>query len=87
VPLAGNARVSQVIALQRLKTGQRAEVSRVVGPADHVHRLEEFGLRCGTEIRMFRPGNPCILCMAGNKVCFRAENGLKVLVKHNGTLP
>ena len=49
--------------------GQSAHVSRIVGQADYVHRLEEFGLRKGTQLVMFRPGNPCILRMAGNKVC------------------
>ena len=78
--------MNKVIPLDLLKAGQSAEVSRVVGPADHVHRLEELGLRCGATIQMFRPGNPCIVRMAGNKVCLRADNGLKVLVKHDGTL-
>ena len=26
---------------------------------------------------MFRPGNPCIIRMAGNKICFRADDGLR----------
>jgi hypothetical protein len=60
-------------------------VSRLVGPADHVLRLEEFGLCRGAIVRMFRPGNPCILQMAGNKFCLRADDQLDVLVKANGT--
>ena len=79
--------MSQVIPLNRLKPGQSAEVSQVLGPLDHVHRLEELGLRCGTTVQMFRPGNPCIVRMAGNKVCLRADNGLTVLVKQNGASP
>ena len=68
------------IPLQQLRTGQAARISRISGPADHVHRLEEFGLRGGTRIEMFRRGNPCIIRMAGNKICFRAEVGLSVSV-------
>ena len=79
--------MKQVIPLNRLKTGQSAEVSGVLGPVDHVHRLEELGFRRGAKIQMFRPGNPCIVRMAGNKVCLRADNGLRVLVKHNGSSP
>ncbi len=79
--------MQQVIPLNRLKAGQSAEVSRVLGPVDHVHRLEELGFRRGITIQMFRPGNPCIVRLAGNKVCLRADNGLKVLVKQNGTSP
>ena len=55
--------------------------SRSSGHPDHVHRLEEFGLRGGTKIEMFRPGNPCIIRLAGNKVCLRADDLLSVLVE------
>jgi len=77
--------VDELIPLTRLKTGQSAEVSRIVGPIEHVHRLEEFGLRSGTTIQMFRPGNPCIVRMAGNKVCLRADGLLNIFVKRNGS--
>lgn len=77
--------VDAVIPLSRLKAGQCAEVTRILGPADHVHRLEEFGFRSGMTVRMFRPGNPCIVRMAGNKVCLRADELLHVLVRRNGT--
>jgi len=77
--------VDAVIPLNRLKAGQCAEVSRILGPADHVHRLEELGLRSGTTLRMFRPGSPCIVRMAGHKVCLRADELLHVLVRRNGT--
>ncbi|MHC4406579.1 MAG: FeoA family protein [Planctomycetota bacterium] len=76
--------MDDVIPLGRLRTGQSAEVSRIVGPVDHVHRLEEFGLCRGAQIQMFRPGNPCIVRMAGNKFCLRADDVLHVLVKRNG---
>jgi Fe2+ transport system protein FeoA len=69
-----------VIPLDLLKVGQSAFVARIVGQPDCVQRMEEFGLRQGTEIQMFRPGNPCIICLAGNKVCVRADGMLRVLV-------
>ncbi len=56
-------------------------IARVLGRPDHVHRLEEFGLRRGTKIEMFRPGNPCIIRLAGNKVCFRTDELLNVMVE------
>jgi len=68
------------VSLDQLQTGQRGRISRIQGHPDHVHRLEEFGLRGGTCIEMFRPGNPCIIRMAGNKICFRADDGLKISV-------
>ena len=73
--------IDKSIPLSDLPTGQSALVRRITGEPDHVHRLEEFGLRGGTRIQMFRPGNPCIIRMAGNKVCFRADDLLRVLVE------
>jgi hypothetical protein len=43
--------------------------------------LEEFGIRCGTRIEMFRAGTPCILRIGGNKFCLRADELLDVLVE------
>jgi Fe2+ transport system protein FeoA len=63
-----------------LQAGQTARVSRIVGHPDHVHHLKEFGLCDGARIEMFRPGNPCIIRMAGGKVCLRADELLDVLV-------
>ncbi len=73
--------IDKSIPLIELSAGQSALVRRVTGRADHVHRLEEFGLRGGTRIRMFRPGNPCILRMAGNKVCCRTDDQLHIMVE------
>jgi ferrous iron transport protein A len=72
---------AEIIPLRSLPAGGRALVARVLGHPDHVHRIEEFGLRRGTRIEMFRPGNPCILRLAGNKVCFRADELLSVMVE------
>ena len=73
--------VDKAISLSDLVAGQSARVSHITGPTDHVHRLEEFGVRGGTKIEMFRPGNPCIIRMAGNKVCLRSDDLLRVLVR------
>ena len=71
---------SRPIPLEQLRTGQTARITRVFGHPDQVHRLEEFGLRGGTRIEMFRPGNPCILRLAGNKICLRADELVNIQV-------
>jgi ferrous iron transport protein A len=71
----------KAIPLHHLAAGRSARVVDVLGHPDHVHRLEEFGLRDGTRIEMFRPGNPCIIRMAGNKVCLRSDDRLSVMVE------
>jgi ferrous iron transport protein A len=72
--------VRSAIPLEQLRPGQAARISRVSGPAEDVHRLEEFGLRDGSRVEMFRPGNPCILRLGGVKVCIRAGRQLRVYV-------
>ena len=69
------------IPLHKLGIGQPAEILGVKGDPRRVHRLQEFGLRGGTQIQMFRPGNPCIIRMAGSKVCLRMDDSLQVMVK------
>ncbi len=71
----------QAIPLKQLLVGQRARITRVLGHPDHVHQLAEFGLRGGTKIEMFRPGNPCIIRLAGSKVCLRSDDLLNVMVE------
>jgi Fe2+ transport system protein FeoA len=73
--------IDKSLPLSSLHAGQSALVSRIAGQPDRVHRLEEFGLRGGTRIQMFRPGNPCILRMAAGKVCFRSDDLLQVFVE------
>ena len=72
--------MDNLVPVHRLRTGQSAQIRQIIGRPDHVHRLEEFGLRGGTQIEMFRPGNPCILRLSGNKVCLRADELLHILV-------
>ncbi len=73
--------IDKSILLKDLHVGQSARVSRISGEPAHVHRLREFGLLGGTRIEMFRRGNPCILRMAGNKVCFRTDELLHIMVE------
>ena len=74
-----------LIPLHRLKRGQSADVGRIDGLPDHVHRLRELGLDGGSRIEMFRPGNPCIVLTAGNKVCIRSDHLLRIFVRPDKT--
>ena len=73
--------MDSLIPLHSLRAGELASVALVVGDPNDVHQLHEFGLRQGTPIEMFRAGNPCIIRLAGNKVCLRADRQLRVLVR------
>ena len=69
------------IPISRLLPGQNARICQIDGRPEYVHRLAELGLRGGTEIQMFRSGNPCILRLAGHKLCLRTDSLLDVLVQ------
>ena len=70
-----------LIPLRYLAPGQAALVDRVFGQPEQVHRLEELGLRGGVEIEMVQSGSPCIIRVAGSKLCFRDCDLLSVLVR------
>jgi Fe2+ transport system protein FeoA len=84
VPSAGSTAPDATIPIHDLLAGQSACIHRIVGHPDHVHRLHEFGLCDGVRIEMFRPGNPCIIRIAGNKICIRADELFSVLVVPTG---
>jgi len=73
--------VFDLIPLGSLRAGQRALVEQVLGQADHVHRLEELGIRNGVSIEMLQAGTPCIVQLAGNKICFRGGETMSILVR------
>jgi ferrous iron transport protein A len=71
----------ELIPLSQLAVGCCATVAAVLGVAEQVHRLHELGLCDGAPIEMLQPGSPCIVRLAGHKLCFRADDLLSVLVK------
>jgi ferrous iron transport protein A len=70
-----------VMPLSSLRSGQAGRIGSLLGSGESVRRLREMGLREGTEVRMVRPGRPCIVRLAGHKLCFRGEDGAGVLVR------
>ena len=73
--------MSELIPLRALSAGQAAEIGDITGDPQHVHRLQELGLRQGKIVEMVQPGSPCIIRMAGQKLCFRPSEALNVLVR------
>lgn len=73
--------VHDLIPLNLLATGQSGQISEVVGLPDDVHRLQEIGLRGGTQVEMVRSGSPCIIRLGGQKLCLRADELTHILVR------
>ena len=73
--------VHDLFPMHLLAPGQSADVGHVAGSPETVHRLEELGLRGGATIEMVQNGSPCIIRLAGQKLCFRAEELVHVMVR------
>lgn len=76
-----NDTLCDLVPLCQLSAGATAIVAAVLGCTDHVHRLNEMGLRNGAPIEMVQPGSPCILRLGCQKLGFRADELMSVLVK------
>ena len=75
-----------LIPLGQLACGRKAVIAAVLGGEDQVQRLNELGLRDGADIEMVRSGSPCILRLGSQKLCFRPDEMVSVLVKPGALL-
>lgn len=73
--------MSPLVPLSLLKIGETGVVRHVSGAHDHVHRLREMGLCDGASVEVMQSGAPCILKIAGHKLCFRNDELTQVLVE------
>jgi len=70
-----------LLPLTLLPVGEMARIGTVTGQADQVHRLDELGVRGGAQVEMVRPGSPCIIRLGGQKLCFRCDDMVSILVR------
>ncbi|MEX2175907.1 MAG: FeoA domain-containing protein [Pirellulaceae bacterium] len=70
-----------IIPLWMLRPGQRARIDQLMGQDDDVHRLQELGMRIGSNIEMVQAGTPCIVKLDGSQLCFRGGEATSVLVR------
>lgn len=71
----------ELIPLHCLFAGQSALVEEIVGNSSDVQRLHEIGLCRGAAVEMVQPGTPCVIRLGGNKLCFRQDDLMSVLVR------
>jgi Fe2+ transport system protein FeoA len=71
----------EVIPLELLQSGETAFVETVCGDLNHVQRLRELGFADGARLEMLQPGVPCIVRLAGQRLCFRADALTSILVR------
>ena len=70
-----------LVPLESLSAGEAAQIVRIDGALDHVCRLNEMGLQPGIEVRMVRPGYPCILAVGNHRLSFRSAGPASIWVQ------
>jgi len=73
------------IPLSLMEPGQSGRIDALLGCPDHIHRLEELGVRRGCLVEMVQPGSPCIVWLGGTKICFRDADLFSILVRPGAT--
>ncbi|RLS55702.1 MAG: ferrous iron transport protein A [Planctomycetota bacterium] len=69
------------LPLDMLGEGEFARVVDVCGGCDCCNRLSEMGLRVGVTLRMVKQGNPSILALGEQRLCFRPHDDCTVIVE------
>jgi len=70
-----------LMPLKFVRAGAEAEVGEVTGDQSQVQRLQEMGICTGCRLKVVCPGSPCIVQIAGTKLCFRDNDMTNVFVK------
>ncbi len=78
--IAGN-HVSQIVPLSCLGKNEKARIVDLVGECGCLHRLEEMGVRIGSEISMLVQGKPCIVLLDGRRLSLRFDCEAEILVE------
>lgn len=76
--------LQQVVPLDLLDMGEQGRVVDVDGNNEMVGRLAELGISEGSDLRMLRPGQPCIVAVGSQRISFRGESAAVVLVETHG---
>lgn len=70
-----------ILPLDFLRPGEWADVTQVDGDIAWVCRMAELGLRAGCRVQMLQGGSPCLLRVAGCKLCLRGDDSAQILVR------
>jgi Fe2+ transport system protein FeoA len=70
-----------LLPLDMLAAGETADVADVCGDPSWVGRLAELGIREGCRLQVLQPGSPCLLDIAGCRLCIRGCESSQILVR------
>ena len=72
--------MSHPIPIGLLSPGERGIIVEYNGHECEVKRLQEMGLDIGAEVAMISRGTPCILRVGNQRLAFRTDDSLGILV-------
>lgn len=70
-----------LIPLEILRPGERAEVADVMGEPAWIGRMAELGLRVGGQLEVLRGGSPCLVRLGECRLSLRADQAMQILVR------
>jgi Fe2+ transport system protein FeoA len=70
-----------LLPLDMLTAGETADVADVSGDPAWVGRLADLGIREGCRLQVVQPGSPCLLDIAGCRLCIRGCETSQILVR------
>ena len=76
-----------LVPLDMLRAGEWADVEEVSGQTGWVCRLAELGIRTGCRLQVVQPGSPCLLNVAGCRLCLRPDDSSQILVRPVSGVP
>lgn len=66
--------------LEQLTHGKSAKIVDLIGSSTEVSLLADVGLRIGATVRMLRAEKPCVVRVAGSRICLRPRQ-VQVIVQ------
>lgn len=69
-----------MVPLDLLAPGESADVAEVCGSDSWVGRMAELGIRCGSRVKVLKPGIPCLVEIGATRYCVRGDCDCQILV-------
>ena len=69
-----------IMQLQDLAQGTSAKIIDLIGSSRDISQLFDIGVRIGANVRMLRKDTPCVIRVAGARICLRPRQ-VQVIVQ------
>lgn len=73
--------MTHIVPLESLNAGEVGRICEIWGDQLTITRLREMGFGEGSQLRMIQPGRPCLVAVDDQRLSFRFEEELVILVE------